>query len=229
MTSAPFFTSNRTALRISSGPSAIPWLKPGSCPNSISRKPDVLSKCPPVAPMPKVATNIRGPTTRPLLIELRRATSTNSGLPTNRLPRSRTVVKPASTVARANAVALIACSETLRSSSFNRRLLKSPQKSRVRCECPSMNPGDKVVSPRSITCASLGIGKLLPASTILLPCTITTPLLASVFDLPSNKRAALSAIIFSGSAPWLALTPDRRSSPIKPRRTQWQCSFMAPV
>src|SRR5713101_8148540 len=76
-----------------------------------------------VGPRMLVATSMRGPTTTPLLIELRSATSTNSRLLTNRLPKSRTVVKPASTVARAYVVALIACSETLRSSSCSRRSL----------------------------------------------------------------------------------------------------------
>src|SRR5215472_8174594 len=62
-----------------------------------------------------------------------------------------------------------------------------------------MNPGDKVASPRSITRAPEGNGKLLPASTILSPCTMITPFCTSVFDLPSNNRAAFRAIVSSAA------------------------------
>src|SRR6266487_2680053 len=64
-----------------------------------------------------------------------------------------------------------------------------------------MNPGDNVASPRSITCAPAGTGKLLPESTILSPCTMTTPFVMSAFDLPSNRRAAFSAMTGGASFP----------------------------
>src|SRR3954464_7498027 len=62
-----------------------------------------------------------------------------------------------------------------------------------------MNPGDNVASPRSMTWAPCGIGRLVPASTILSPWTMTTAFERSAFDLPSNMRAALRAIV-AGSA-----------------------------
>src|SRR4051812_2637688 len=56
-----------------------------------------------------------------------------------------------------------------------------------------MNPGESVASPRSMTWAPCGIVRLLPASMILSPWTMTTPFVTSAFDLPSNRRAAFRA------------------------------------
>ena len=68
-------------------------------------------------------------------------------------PKSRTVVKPAMTVVRAWRVALYAASTLVSSTgSMNDVALISP----LRCVCRSMNPGNSVTSPRSITVAPDG-------------------------------------------------------------------------
>src|SRR5437764_1930126 len=58
-----------------------------------------------------------------------------------------------------------------------------------------MNPGERVASPRSMTCAPCGMAMPLPASTILSPSTTTTALVISALPLPSNIRAAFRAIV----------------------------------
>src|SRR4051812_34964067 len=80
-----------------------------------------------------------------------------------------------------------------------------------------MKPGESVASPRSMTCAPWGIARLLPASTILSPWTITTPFVTRVFDLPSNRRAAFSAIVGAGSTA-RAITAENAESAEKRRR-----------
>src|SRR4051812_32678897 len=85
-----------------------------------------------------------------------------------------------------------------------------------------MNPGDSVASPRSTTWAPCGIARLLPASTILSPWTITTPFVTSAFDLPSNRRAALRTIVGAGSA--ATAIPAQNTETAEKRQTSF---FMA--
>ena len=72
-------------------------------------------------------------------------------------PTSRTVVKPASTTARALTAALMACSATSRRNSLTNAWFQSSLYSPVRWVWASMNPGKSVASPRSITAAPAGI------------------------------------------------------------------------
>ena len=82
MASAPARISSRTALRTSSGPSASRAMKPCPCP------PDI------VTPIPTATT--RGPSTSPSSVAFARSMLSRSAA-----PRSRTVVTPPASVARA--------------------------------------------------------------------------------------------------------------------------------
>src|SRR4051812_7724632 len=86
-----------------------------------------------------------------------------------------------------------------------------------------MKPGERVASPSSMTCAPSGIGRLLPASVIVVPCTMTTALVRSAFDLPSNIRAALRAIV-AGSAAETERTTEEKAASAEQRRRRF---FMA--
>ncbi len=85
-----------------------------------------------------------------------------------------------------------------------------------------MNPGESVASPRSITCAPLGIGRLLPASVMVLPWTMTTPFVTSAFALPSKSRAAFRTVTLFGASAAKAMVSDRtrKAQPIMTRCDQ---------
>src|SRR5438477_4645000 len=63
-----------------------------------------------------------------------------------------------------------------------------------------MNPGVNVESPRSMTWAPPGTATFEPASMILSPWIITMAFGDRARDLPSNIRAALSAIVLSAAS-----------------------------
>src|ERR1700693_2452559 len=117
---------------------------------------------------------------------LRRPTSRNSAD-----PRSRTVVKPASSVRRAYSAAYCACSVGQRSRpSMVSRYQLGPD-SNVRCVCASISPGRRVTSPRSITSAPAGAAP--PTWAIRSPFTTTSAGCTTVPLRASNRRAALIA------------------------------------
>src|SRR3954447_5729640 len=104
-----------------------------------------MAACPPRAPMAWTATSMRGPTTNPSRMALRRPTSRYS-----LDPRSRTVVKPASKTRRAYAEAKCDCSVAGRCRSSTSSLNQLALASNVRCSWASMRPGRRVESPKSI-------------------------------------------------------------------------------
>src|ERR1051326_7463250 len=89
-----------------------------------------------------------------------------------------------------------------------------------------MKPGESVASPRSITCAPCGMERLLPASTILSPWTMTTPFVMSAFDLPSKRRAALRAIVAGSAAETERITAKNAESAEIKRRKFFMASNM---
>ena len=91
------------------------------------------------------ATAIRGPTTVPSSMASRRATSTNA----RKVPTSRTVVNPASTVARALPTPLSASWAALRSIAG----IPDPWTSPTRWVWQSIRPGSSVCPGRSTTSA----------------------------------------------------------------------------
>ena len=96
------------------------------------------------------ATAIRGPVTVPSRIASRRATSTNA----RKVPTSRTVVNPASTVARALPTPLRASWAALRSTAG----IPDPWSSPTRWVWQSISPGSRVCPARSRTSAPSGGG-----------------------------------------------------------------------
>ena len=110
------------------------------------------------------------------------------------LPTSRTVVNPASSTFRACTVDSIAFSATSRRKPSTNCCFQSSVDSPVRWVCASMKPGESVASPRSMTSAPAGMDRSVPTATIFGPCTRTTPLAWSASALPSNSRAALTAM-----------------------------------
>ena len=63
----------------------------------------------------------------------------------------------------------------------------------VRCVCASMNPGDSVASPKSITSASGGIAAFGPTAAILLPADDHQA--RAIMRWPSNMRAAFRTVV----------------------------------
>ena len=110
------------------------------------------------------------------------------------LPTSRTVVNPASSTLRAYTVDSIAFSGTSRRKSSTKPCFQSSVDSPVRWVCASMKPGESVASPRSMTSAPAGMERSVPTARIFGPCTRTTPLAWSASALPSNSRAAFTAM-----------------------------------
>ena len=108
ITSAPYFICRRVARRHSSGP----LHTPSSGPDGVTRSggKGELSQWPPVDPSAWPATNMRGPSVRPPLIALRRATSMKSPA-----PRSRALVTPDASASLALRAAWNDCSTGKRS------------------------------------------------------------------------------------------------------------------
>ena len=163
--SAPWRICSRTALRISSGPSASRYM-PGK-----------------VRPPGQLAATIwphstsRGPGTSPRSIASRRS---NSERP--KLPRSRTVVMPPSSMPRAASTSPYGCSSG-----------PSDRSSEDRCTWASISPGISVRPSMSTVGASGGAGwsptaLIRPRST-----TTVTPSRAGA-PVPSTRRAPVSAI-----------------------------------
>ena len=73
-------------------------------------------------------------------------------------------MKPASTTARALTAAPMACSATSRRKPLTKARFQSSLYSPVRWVWASMNPGESVASPRSMTLAPSGIGTPAPAA-----------------------------------------------------------------
>src|SRR5580704_11784469 len=61
-----------------------------------------------------------------------------------------------------------------------------------------MNPGSRVASPRSMTCAPAGTDAPEPTAVILLSVMTMRPGVVSELLFPSNIRAALSTIVLLG-------------------------------
>src|SRR5437763_3012946 len=89
-----------------------------------------------------------------------------------------------------------------------------------------MKPGESVASPSSMTCAPCGIGRLLPASTILSPWTMTTPFVTSAFDFPSKRRAALRAIVAGVGSAANEATAESTAAAEQRRRNFFMASDM---
>src|SRR5436305_10404952 len=89
-----------------------------------------------------------------------------------------------------------------------------------------MNPGDRVASPRSMIWAPCGIGRLLPASTILSPSMMTTPFVTSAFDFPAKRRAALRAMVAGSAAKAERITQENADSAETKRRKFFMASNM---
>ena len=130
------------------------------------------------------------------MIALRSATSPF----TPELPRSRTVVMPASRSSRpsfapSNARSAVLWVATIRSASRSWCMRFVPSMLDSRCVCTSMNPGSNVEPPRSMTLAPAGIFSPDPTAVILPPCTSRTAFEIEVSARPSMSRAARIAMI----------------------------------
>src|SRR5215217_5563243 len=148
------------------------------------------------------ATAIRGPSTVPSPMASRRATSTNA----RKVPTSRTVVNPASTVARALATPLSASWAALRSITG----IPDPWSSPTRWVWQSISPGSRVWPGRSIVVAPSGRGA--PGSrtaSIRSPRTSTTAPSRTSPASTSTIRSARSPI----SPPPGAIPPSRVMPP----------------
>src|SRR5580658_1923970 len=101
---------------------------------------------------------------------------------------------PASSVTLAKCAAYSACSAGKRMMVAYQSLYQFSVDSKERCTWASINPGSKVASPRSMTCAPSGILLSLPTDWILPSTTTTKPCCTSVPDAESNSRSALSTM-----------------------------------
>src|SRR4029453_5660446 len=81
-----------------------------------------------------------------------------------------------------------------------------------RCVCASMNPGESVASPRSITSAPTGVCTVDPAEGNTEPETITTP--GAFTSWPSKMRAAFSTMVFSWAEAANATAPQNAATRI---------------
>src|SRR5712692_7335724 len=166
MTDAPAATCSRAALRISSTPSAT---------RPISRP------CPPVLVSPRPAATMRGPSTMPPSIA--RASSMTI-VPF--APRSRTVVTPA----RSSARAFLKAFSVPRAGSWRDSLAKSADPSNVRCAWQLMSPGGRNRPPVSSVrdrspFGVFGARERLPTH-VIVPSSITTAA-SDIVRVPSKR------------------------------------------
>src|SRR5882762_8493280 len=134
ITPAPYLTCQRTADLHASAPSQMPFRTPSG--GTVSGGYGSRSACPPRLPTACAAAIMRGPGTAPASIAFFSPTSMKSPE-----PRSRTVVKPDSTVRRAYSAAYCACSAGQRKTRSSASRYQLGPLSNVRCVCASISPG----------------------------------------------------------------------------------------